>query len=68
MDEKFCPIFEVEFKDVAWFLNFEIIKHFETFRNYVLCYKERNFLMIDDIYKFVFDREVLKNISDCREK
>ena len=66
--ENFCTTFEVEFKDLSWFINYELVKYFETFRNYVLCYKERNFLLATNVYKFIFDREILKDISNCREK
>lgn len=66
-DNAFCQLFSTDFKDVTWFLNYEIIKYFQTFRKYILCYKEQNFLLIQNLDKFIFKRNELKDISDCRD-
>jgi hypothetical protein len=64
---QFCNNFSVDFKDVAWFLNYEIIKYFETVRKYIYCYKEKNFLLVEDVQKFEYKRRELKAVSDCRD-
>ena len=63
----FCQAFSNDFKDITWFLNYEIIKYFQTIRKYVLCYKDKNFLLIQNLDKFIYKRKELKDITDCRD-
>lgn len=66
-DLEFCTKFAMDFKDIAWFLNYELIKYFQTIRNYILCYRDRNYLLIQNLYKFILDRTDLKDIVECRD-
>ena len=66
-NNNFCQLFAEDFKDITWFLNYEIIKYFQTIRKYILCYKEKNFLLIQNLDKFIFKRNELRDISECRD-
>ena len=66
-DLEFCHKFSEDFKNISWFLNYELIKYFQTIRNYILCYRDRNYLLIQNLYKFVLDRKELKDIAECRD-
>lgn len=63
----FCAGLSGDFKDISWFLNYELIEYYETIRNYILCYKEKNYLLTTELYKFQFDREELRTIAECRD-
>ena len=61
----FCESMSTDFKDLVYFLNFQLIKQFQTIRNFVLCYREKNYLLVKDVYKFKFDKTEMKVINDC---
>lgn len=63
----FCVAFSTQFKGTSWFLNYELIRYFETVRNYILCYKEKNYLMVLDKFDFKLIRDELLDIGNCIE-
>lgn len=65
VSNKFCESIGTDFKDLVYFLNFQMIKQFQTVRNFVLCYREKNYLLVKDVYKFKFDKAEMKIINDC---
>jgi hypothetical protein len=65
ISNSFCQSLTTDFKDLVYFLNFQLIKQFQTIRNFVLCYREKNYLLVKDVYKFKFDKAEMKVINDC---
>jgi hypothetical protein len=65
MSNSFCQSLSTDYKDLVYFLNFQLIKQFQTIRNFVLCYREKNYLLVKDVYKFKFDKVEMKKITDC---
>lgn len=65
---EFCGKFHQDFLITTKFLNFELIKYFEGIRNYILCYKEKNYLMETDQFEFRKDRDLSFDITDCEEE
>ena len=61
----FCQNLSTDYKDLVYFLNFQLVKQFQTVRNFVLCYREKNYLLVKDVYKFKFDKVEVKKITDC---
>ena len=66
--KEFCAALSADFKDISWFLNYELVKYYETIRNYILCYKEKNYLLTADLYKFKENTDELSKIAKCRIK
>lgn len=65
VSNQFCESLSTDFKDIVYFLNFQMIKQFQTIRNFTLCYREKNYLLVKDVYKFKFDKAQMKTINDC---
>ena len=65
VSNSFCQSLSTDYKDLVYFLNFQMIKQFQTIRNFVLCYREKNYLLVKDVYKFKFDKTENKVITDC---
>ena len=65
VSDKFCLSLSTDFKDMVYFLNYQLIKQFQTIRNFVLCYRKKNYLLVKDMFKFKFDKTEAKKINDC---
>ena len=65
MSNQFCFALAADYKDIVYYLNYQLIKQFQTVRNFVLCYREKNYLLVKDVYKFKFDKMEMKIINDC---
>lgn len=64
----FCGQLSNEFKDISWFLNYELKNYFTTIRNYILCYRDKNYLLANNVYEFKSDQDMIKNMAQCRDK
>lgn len=65
VSNSFCQSLSTDFKDLVYFLNYQLVKQFQTVRNFVLCYREKNYLLVKDVYKFKWDKTEMKVINDC---
>lgn len=64
----FCQKFSADYVSVAHYLNFELIRHFTTIKNYVQCYSSKNYLFLPSLDDFRIPTEDKLTISNCREK
>jgi hypothetical protein len=65
LSHDFCLNLAADYKDLVYFLNFQLIKQFQTIRNFTLCYREKNYLLVKDVYKFKFDKTEMRIINKC---
>lgn len=64
----FCQKFSNDYVPVAHFLNFELIRYFNTIKSYVQCYSSKNFLFLASLDDFRVPTEDKMAIESCREK
>lgn len=66
--DDFCTELSKNHKDISWFLNYELKNYFLTIRNYVLCYRDKNYLLVKNLYEFKSNQEMIKTMAQCRDE
>lgn len=65
--EEFCTSLSKDYKDISWFLNYELKNYFTTIRNYVLCYRDKNYLLAKNLYEFRNNHDMITTMAKCRD-
>lgn len=61
----FCSDLANQNVKVAYFLNKELIDIFRVVKNYVQCYSNKNYLLLDSTFDFKFKKDELEDINLC---
>jgi hypothetical protein len=61
----FCSDLAVKHVKVSYFLNKELIDTFRVVKNYVQCYSNKNYLLLDSTFDFKFKKDELEDINLC---
>jgi len=62
----FCGDLSSQNVKMSYFLNKELVDVFRVVKNYVQCYSNKNYLLLESTFDFKFKRDELEDINLCR--